>query len=479
MAWTPRPKRLAATLIALGAWAGAAPAFASIVVTNTNDSGKGSLRNAILEANAAPGPESITFKIYGTPPHVISPLSQLPLVTNTVAIIGTGTPKRLDIVLDGSRVPAHWACALDLQGTGSRVQSLVINGWPRCGILLGGGGGHKIDGNRIGTDAFGRRAVGNNRGLEVGSSDNQIGVNAPNVVSGNDWIDLWLRGGSRNHIQGNFIGPDASGQHLGGEIAIVIERGMRNTVTTNVIVGGIFGILLGETSSNVIVANTISVTTAVPKDPDVYPQVPFGFGVVFADSGDNVLGSTVPGAGNTIAMAHVGATGVAVMGNSVGNAIRGNRIHDLGIGCPDDLYNVHPNNPCLAIDLGPLGPTPNDPQDADSGPNNLQNAPRLLDALVNGLGTQVVGELEARPSSSYVVDLYLSPVNTGSGSCEARSYLGSTSITTDVTGRAIFFLTSPTQVPQGHFVGATATVTPLVGYWDTSEVSPCRIVRGQ
>ncbi|HEX8089709.1 MAG TPA: VCBS repeat-containing protein, partial [Blastocatellia bacterium] len=61
-------------------------------VTNTNDSGPGSLRQAMLDANANPGADSITFNIPGPGPHTISPTSALPMITQTVAIDATTQP---------------------------------------------------------------------------------------------------------------------------------------------------------------------------------------------------------------------------------------------------------------------------------------------------------------------------------------------------------------------------------------------------
>ena len=57
------------------------PNAGAFVVTNTNDSGSGSLRQAILDANVA-SPEcnqqSITFNIPGSGVHTIQPTSALP-----------------------------------------------------------------------------------------------------------------------------------------------------------------------------------------------------------------------------------------------------------------------------------------------------------------------------------------------------------------------------------------------------------------
>src|SRR5262249_39378786 len=61
-------------------------------VTNGNDSGAGTLRQAILDANAAPGLDSISFNIPGSGLHAIIPTSNLPIVTNPVVIDGFTQP---------------------------------------------------------------------------------------------------------------------------------------------------------------------------------------------------------------------------------------------------------------------------------------------------------------------------------------------------------------------------------------------------
>src|SRR5262245_38943113 len=59
-------------------------------VTNTDDIGTGSLRQAITDANVAGG--TITFNIPGAGVHTISPLSVLPTITNAVVIDGYTQP---------------------------------------------------------------------------------------------------------------------------------------------------------------------------------------------------------------------------------------------------------------------------------------------------------------------------------------------------------------------------------------------------
>src|SRR2546426_9784277 len=61
-------------------------------VSNTSDSGAGSLRQAILDSNATNGPNTIVFQIPGSGAQTITPLSALPPITVPVIIDGTTQP---------------------------------------------------------------------------------------------------------------------------------------------------------------------------------------------------------------------------------------------------------------------------------------------------------------------------------------------------------------------------------------------------
>src|SRR5207253_2809414 len=103
---------------------------ANYVVTNTNDTGAGSLNKAILDANAHAGADLITFNIPGGGVHFILPTSPLPAITETVCIDGTTQPGFATqplVQLDGLLSPEPFA--LQLIGGSSIVRGLIISGY--------------------------------------------------------------------------------------------------------------------------------------------------------------------------------------------------------------------------------------------------------------------------------------------------------------------------------------------------------------
>lgn len=71
---------------------------ASFVVRNLNDSGKGSLRQAISDANASAGPDTITFSVSGT----ILLSSTLPTITDAAGLTIDGTGRSITISGNGA-----------------------------------------------------------------------------------------------------------------------------------------------------------------------------------------------------------------------------------------------------------------------------------------------------------------------------------------------------------------------------------------
>ena len=129
---------------------------------------------------------------------------------------------------------------------------------------------------------------------------------------------------------------------------------------------------------------------------------------------------------NTIA--YNAAAGIALHGeDTTGNSIRANSIFANG---------------ALGIDLGIDGVTANDAADPDLGPNKLQNYP-VIDAVVVGASTRVVGSLNSIPNTEFTLDFYANSVADPSGYGEGERWLGSTLVTTDAGGDATFDVLLP------------------------------------
>src|SRR5262249_3076322 len=115
-----------------------------LVVTNTNDSGFGSLRQAIINANATAGLDTITFLI-GSGAKSIHLSSLLPTITDPVIIDGTTQPGYAGsplIELEGSGVGSS-GDGLAIYAGGSTVRGLAINRFPSSGISLFQRGGNR------------------------------------------------------------------------------------------------------------------------------------------------------------------------------------------------------------------------------------------------------------------------------------------------------------------------------------------------
>src|SRR5678815_399786 len=86
-------RRASFVMMLLGAVGSSTGWGATLVVTSTNDTGGGSLRQAILSANASANvPDVIQFNIGGAGPHTITPATPLPPVTDPLVIDGYSQP---------------------------------------------------------------------------------------------------------------------------------------------------------------------------------------------------------------------------------------------------------------------------------------------------------------------------------------------------------------------------------------------------
>lgn len=379
-------------------------------------------------------------------------------------IVNGGGSDSFPVVIDGTTQPNFTGKplivlsggGLALDGGNSTVRGLVLNNSISFALSMSGNG-NLITGNYIGTDAGGLTAVPNLGGIDLGPGMNN--TVRGNLISGNSDTGIFIQGGmSGTVVEGNLIGTDVTGNRaLGNDIGVKITNANNN------IVGG-----TTPDARNVISGNTgDGVETTVNATGNVIEGNYIGVdrtgkgalgnggrGVILTSSG-NTIGGTTPGAGNLIAHNTFGGVVVtdSIFGHSINNAIRGNTIF---------------NNTGLGIDLGGSGVTPNDPGDADVGPNNLQNYPVLKSATA---ATKVLkGKLNSTPNTTFTLEFFSNKSCDSSKYGEGKTFLGEKSVTTNGSGNTSFTFTASRKFKVGSALTATAT-DPL---GSTSEFSKCR-----
>ncbi len=479
--------------------------LALFTVTNTNDAGPGSLREAITQANAAAAPpHNINFAIPGAGVQTIAPLSVLPNINVPTIIDGTsqpgfaGTPP---IEINGSGAGAL-SSGFRVLGGGSTLRGLIVNGFGNSGISLESNG-NTVAGNYIGINAAGTAALPNalfGVAVQNGGSGNIIGGTAPtdrNVISGNTGDGIVIVGGTGgNQVLGNYVGINAAGTAaLPNTSGVSINGVPNNTVSGNVISGN-------SNSGTVIVSagatNNILTGNSIGTNFDGSAAVPnAAFGVAIQGGAtNNIIGGTTPAArniisgnGNGVALVDPTTVGNSLFGNFIGvgadgttplpnttgvfinlannNAIgstaagQGNTIASnlgSGVNILASTGNSIQNNSIFAnaglgIDLGNDGITANDAGDADIGANNLQNTPVLTTATASGGSVTVAGTYNSIPSTTFTLQFF---ANNPPGT-QGQTLIASIPVTTDAAGNAAFNQTFPAAVTAAQLITATAT----------------------
>jgi hypothetical protein len=299
----------------------------------------------------------------------------------------------------------------------------VISGNILAGVVIAGNTatGNQIQRNLIGTDFSGTADVGNvGSGILISSnaSNNTIGgVNAGNVISGNNGRGIYFLGDAvqNNTVQGNLIGTDITGSTalangnygvwiagknnlIGGTVA-----GQGNVISGN-LGGGIYLIQPwsgAPATGNRIEGNKIGVNLA---DAALGNQ---GAGVLLTVG---AWGNTVGGAGAGNVIARNTRQGVYVIGaTSVRNVISQNSIYQNGD---------------QGIDLSPYGVAANDPDDADTGPNKLQNFPVMSSAVLSGGTTLTIGYSVPSATVNSLYPLAVEFFVADAAGQEGQTYLG-------------------------------------------------------
>ena len=443
---------------------------ATFSVTSTNDSGPGSLRQALLDVNASPGPHAVQFSLPGGGVHTLAPLTPWPAPTNTVALNGYSQPGSkpnslqwgddavLLIRLDGQKLTNSLAPALVLHSGGSSVRGLIVVRFA-SGIKLDSAGGCVIAGNWIGLDFDGIARGMTFDGVTVtcpvfaSAMHNTIGGAAygdRNVISGNGTgISFSPTSAANNSVLNNFIGIDPTGTLPRGNATagVMIQSATNILVSGNVIsattgAGGC-GVEIIADAGDIIQGNLIghgvSGQDLGNAGDGLYPNgaknlLIGGTGVAL----DNRIGfngrhgiDLLGGSGATIQGNNIGTGSVGTepwgnlgsgiyLNNSSSNLVGGLAGHNsivynggagvsvlFGTGNQIAGNSIYDNGG-LGIDLGDDGLTPNDAGDADTGANQLQNYPLLTSAATSYGSLQIQGTLDSKPNTNFHLEFFAS-----------------------------------------------------------------------
>jgi hypothetical protein len=407
---------------------------ANYTVTNTDDSGPGSLRQAILDMNGHSGTgDTIVFAI-GSGPQTIRPLSQLPEILHG-DIDGRTQPGfsgKPIIELDGSLTDALTSGLF--MSTEGIMHSLVVNNFPNYGVA-----GGQILNCYIGTDITGKFGRGNDIGIGGGR------LIEGNLISGNNSMGMIVSSGTS--IIGNRIGTDVTGNQVLSATTGLHILGQPNLIEDNVIGGAEgFAILVRYAPLGTTIRNNF---IGVSRNGAALPN---SYGILLEES-----------------------AGAPITGNHIANNLIGVVVDEKTIRA--SILNNRFEKNHQAIQLAgsdSSGPLPNDPGDGDVGGNNLQNYPVLTSASSVGGTSTIQGSLDSAPNRQFTIELYLSPSCNASGYGEGNERLDGFSVTTNAEGMATFTRTLQRSLPLGQVITSTATST-LEG---TSEFSKCTVVEG-
>lgn len=288
-------------------------------VTNTNDSGSGSLRSALFFVSKFPElatTRPVSFRIPTTDPGysggawTIKPLTSIELETNDIVLDGTTqttfagntNASGPEIALDGSAAGSN-SFAFIMSGSNNTLRGVTLMKMKGPALWIhgskGGGANNKVYGCFIGVNPQGTAAAPSAQNLVAitdGANSNIIGANTAsdrNLISGSTAGGVSIYNSSKtNRIVGNWIGLNSAG--------------------TNTIPSTYSGINIGSGSSgNIVELNTVSGNGGgiqVYDTPSVNNQI-LNNKVGVNPSGTSALGN----AGNGIAI--INTSGCTVSGN--------------------------------------------------------------------------------------------------------------------------------------------------------------------
>lgn len=476
-----------------------------LTVTNANDSGTGSLRQALIDANAAPNLNRIVFNIPGACPRVITLASLLPTIDQPVIIDGytqpgasrnsaaVGNNASVCVVIDGAN-QITGAYGLNVATTASpdasvSIEGLGFSGHSIAAVQFAGGRDHRLAGVQIG-GAFGSfSALPSGTGVRIGGATEGVHIGGPepgdrNVIVHATGTGISLSGSgnaqpSRAIVQNNYIGTRTGGDQRGNDRGILITS-PGHLIRDNVIAS--------NSSHGIDVSGSQAVGNRLLDNRIGIPALCLG---ACANRGNGGHGIRIANnAGGTLVdgnhIAFSGSDGVAVI-QSNNNTLRRNRFHD---------------NTGIGIDLGDDGidfASGNNANPPVISANGNQNNPFITSVEGSGDAAQASGSL-ASANGWYRIDFYAVPQcnpvvigNIPMGTWgQGQDWLGSTIAqisngTDGVANGSVSYSSADLTAPVGssgyfntpRWITSTATrllgTPPVLLHRGTSEFGRCRL----
>jgi hypothetical protein len=386
-------------------------AAATFTVTSGADSGPGTLRQAILDANANPGRDQIVLQAD------VTLESSTPDITGPIDITGARTPSGRHEINVNTAVPGIVRLNFAAGSAGSTIDSIVFGPAP---FTFGARALHIGTSGMTVTNVLVTGAIAG-----VIGPDNTIG--GPSASDRNDFFALDVVG-DRNVVLGNTIGDL---QVFFGE-----DVQIGTAAAGNIIDGAGFE----DADSASIRNNTFTSATTIR---DNTPPTP----------GPTIIGNTFTFAPTSPALSLTGLSS-GFISNNVFRTGAG-----IAMGATTTGIEITANDIVtsfgLPIDLNHDGPTPNDAApDADTGGNSLQNFPVLISAILIPDMLTVEGTLTSAPLTPYRIELFANEASQPDAQTLLRSFI----VTTDATGNATFSENITSPLPDGDDV-ITATAT--------------------
>lgn len=332
-------------------------AATTYTVTNTNDSGAGSLRQAISDANSNVGADQIDFAISGAGPHTIVLASGLSITdqvkVNGLSQIGSvcnGTSSTIKVVIEGNGIGVSGAVA-----NGTEINGLVFGTGTNNLVIGGDTSSNIVRCNFFGTNASGTTGVGTlgNSGLTVYGASTTIGGNSVTDMNLFGYYNLSIGGGNNQTIKNNQFGTDITGMTvLGGDVNFAFGTWNNITISHNLIrhMNMIYSTFDNLTLSANKIGTNITGTAAIQEnlgDP-IWIRSSFNNSTIGGptEADGNLIAGAYPVDSNQQGIALVaGGSNLTIQNNKLGvnadaSGVIGNYNTQLVVGCANNCVNI-------------------------------------------------------------------------------------------------------------------------------------------